>query len=69
MDQLANNNLISSKLIGVNLQRAGDTNDGEISFGIVDNSKFTGSLTVVPNIATNGLWEVQLVFTPLSAVA
>jgi len=57
----ANNTLIKRKLIGVNLQRAGDTNDGEISFGVVDNSKFTGSLTILPNIGTTGLWEVPIV--------
>lgn len=66
MDQLANNNMISSKLIGVNLQRAGESNDGEISFGVVDNTKFTGSLSILPNVATNGLWEVPLVSTPVS---
>jgi hypothetical protein len=49
-------------LIGVNLQRASDnTNDGEISFGVVDTGKFQGSLTLVDNVAQTGLWEVPMV--------
>jgi hypothetical protein len=54
--------LIAQKLIGVNLQRQVDqTNDGEISFGVVDTSKFSGSLTLVNNVAASGLWEVPIV--------
>jgi hypothetical protein len=55
------NNLITRKLIGVNLQRASDKlNDGEISFGVIDSGKFSGKLTLVPNVATSGLWEVPM---------
>jgi hypothetical protein len=56
------NKLISKKLIGVNLQRASDhDSDGEISFGVVDNAKFHGSLAVVTNVGLSGLWEVPIV--------
>ena len=60
-DIQANSKLIKRKLIGVNLQRAGETNDGEISFGVVDSSKFTGSLAIVRNVGVTGLWEVPIV--------
>jgi hypothetical protein len=55
------NKLVTQKLIGVHLQRASDHNgNGEISFGIVDESKFSGSLIALPNIAINGLWQVSV---------
>jgi cathepsin D len=55
------NNLVTRKLIGVNLQRASEhLNDGEVSFGVIDTSKFVGKLSVVPNVATSGLWEAPL---------
>jgi hypothetical protein len=60
--------LISKKLIGVNLDRASDNNpDGEISFGIVDTSKFSGNLAIVPNVNLQGLWEVPIV--PISVLS
>jgi cathepsin D len=62
MDQLKSNNLISDQVIGVNLERASDDDpDGEISFGIVDNSKFSGQISYLPNVNTVGLWEVPVV--------
>jgi Eukaryotic aspartyl protease len=61
MDQLKDQGLIANQLIGVNLQRASDNlNNGEISFGIIDTGKFSGALTVVPNVGTSGLWEVPV---------
>jgi Eukaryotic aspartyl protease len=61
MDQLKNQQLISRKLIGVNLVRASDgIDDGEISFGVVDTGKFSGKLAIVPNVAQSGLWEVPI---------
>lgn len=44
------------------MQRASDNvDDGEISFGVVDTAKFSGSLAVVPNVGATGLWEVPIV--------
>ena len=61
MDQLKSHGLIKNKLIGVNLQRASDNaTDGEISFGVINTSKFSGSLTRVPNVGTSGLWEAPI---------
>jgi hypothetical protein len=30
------------------------------SFGVINTAKFTGKLTLVPNVATSGLWEVPM---------
>ena len=62
MDQLKTNGLIPHQLIGVNVERASDNNpDGEISLGIINTSKFTGTLVNISNINTLGLWEVPMV--------
>ena len=66
--ELKSKGLISRQLIGVNVERASDNNpDGEISFGIIDTSKFTGSLITVPNVNFEGLWEVPLVIFYIGA--
>jgi Eukaryotic aspartyl protease len=56
----ATQKLIPQKLIGVNLQRLGESTDGEISFGVSDDTKFSGLLALVPVLNT-GFWEVPFV--------
>lgn len=49
---------VAAVQVGFHLARVADgTNDGTITFGGVDSSKFTGSLTTFPNVNKNGFWE------------
>ena len=60
MDVLVNNKLIASKLIGVHLHRAADKKlDGEIMFGGIDTSKYSGQLYWT-NTTGNSGWEVPV---------
>ncbi|KAI9829752.1 MAG: hypothetical protein M1819_005989 [Sarea resinae] len=61
MEVIGQDKLLKNNLFGVHLQRDSDgTNDGEISFGDVDTSRFDGDLTWVPAMPDGGLWEVPV---------
>ncbi|GAA5917642.1 hypothetical protein JCM5296_004228 [Sporobolomyces johnsonii] len=58
IEQLASDGLVKSAQMGYHLGRVSDgKNDGEITFGGVDASKFNGSLTEIPNVNQQGFWE------------
>lgn len=49
---------LPSNIVGIHLQRSSDgTNDGQITFGGVDSSKFAGKLSYAKTIATDS-WQV-----------
>ena len=53
------NSLLKSNLFGVNLQRAADnSNDGEITFGSVDESKYTGDLNYLDTVGDITDWKI-----------
>lgn len=61
IEALKASGLVSSSQIGYHLARLSDgTNDGEITFGGVDASKFVGKLTEFPNVNLAGFWEGNL---------
>ncbi|KAL8279849.1 hypothetical protein RQP46_007699 [Phenoliferia psychrophenolica] len=58
IESLAKAGTVQSAQLGFHLSRLSDgTNDGEVTFGGVDATKFTGSLVEVPNVNTQGFWE------------
>jgi hypothetical protein len=61
IDALYAARLVSAPVMGYHLARAADSNnDGEVTFGGVDASKFKGQLVEVPNVSTQGFWEIKL---------
>jgi len=62
VESLASNGLISDAITSYKISRAADDlNDGEITFGALDPSKFDAStLTTIPNVNTQGFWEGNL---------
>ncbi|KAK4699975.1 hypothetical protein P7C70_g6278, partial [Phenoliferia sp. Uapishka_3] len=57
IESLAQTGAVPAQL-GFHLARLSDgTNDGEVTFGGVDATKFNGSLTEFPNVNTQGFWE------------
>lgn len=62
IDVLSSSSLISAKLYGVHLSRAGDgTNDGELNFGAVNKERFDGDLNWISALDnSNGFWEVAV---------
>ncbi|KAF7503962.1 hypothetical protein GJ744_002987 [Endocarpon pusillum] len=59
MDIMASQRLLKANLFGVHLFRNGDgANDGQITFGAPDSSKFSGKLSYIDSVATDGLWEI-----------
>ncbi|KAI9785747.1 MAG: hypothetical protein M1839_008764 [Geoglossum umbratile] len=65
METLVSEKLIKANLFAVNLQRNSDgSNDGVVTFGDWDKSKFDGDLSWIDNVSKDGLWEI-----PVSDVA
>jgi len=62
VESLASNGLISDAITSYKISRAADDkNDGEITFGALDTTKFDSStLTTIPNVNTQGFWEGAL---------
>ncbi|KAF7375155.1 Acid protease [Mycena sanguinolenta] len=62
VESLASAGLISDAITSYKISRAADNlNDGEITFGALDTTKFDQStLTTVPNVNTQGFWEAAL---------
>ena len=52
---------LKSNIFGINLQRAADnSNDGEISFGGIDKSRFQGDLNYLDTVGEKNLWEIPV---------
>lgn len=61
IDSLYSSGQVKQPVMAYHLGRAADgTNNGEVTFGGVDASKFSGSLTELPNVSDQGFWEVNL---------
>ncbi|KAJ7510363.1 acid protease [Mycena galericulata] len=62
VESLAANGLIADAITSYKISRAADNlNDGEITFGATDPTKFVAStLTTIPNVNTEGFWEGAL---------
>ncbi|KAF8207187.1 aspartic peptidase domain-containing protein [Mycena galopus ATCC 62051] len=62
VESLASAGLITDAITSYKISRAADNlNDGEITFGALDATKFDAStLTTVPNVNTQGFWEAAL---------
>jgi cathepsin D len=61
MDVMTENKSLKSNIIGISLQRNSDgAKDGEITFGGVDNSKFTGDIVYTNTLPNNDRWEVPV---------
>ena len=59
MDIMASQQLLKANLFGVHLSRSGDgANDGQITFGAPDSSKFSGNLSYIDSVSPDGLWEI-----------
>lgn len=61
METIAQSHRLQSNIIGISLQRSSDgAKDGEITFGGVDSTKFTGSISYTDvSPGTNG-WQIPL---------
>ncbi|KAL1968814.1 hypothetical protein VTN77DRAFT_1175 [Rasamsonia byssochlamydoides] len=61
MDVMAASKSLKSNIIGISLQRDSDgTKDGEITFGGVDTSKFTGDIVYTNTLSNNERWEIPV---------
>ncbi|KAJ7739319.1 acid protease [Mycena olivaceomarginata] len=62
VESLASQGLITDAITSYKISRALDNkNDGEITFGALDPTKFdAATLTVVPNVNTQGFWEAAM---------
>lgn len=62
VESLAQNGTISAAITSFKLGRVADgTNDGEVTFGGLDSSKFNAaSLTTLNNVNTEGFWEAAM---------
>jgi hypothetical protein len=61
MSLMASQELLQSNILGIHLQRAGDgATDGQITFGAVDNAKFTSPLSYTNTVTAGGLWEIPV---------
>lgn len=61
MEIMASQKLLKANLFGVHLSRSGDgTNDGQITFGALDSSKFSGDISYTDGVSADGLWEIPV---------
>lgn len=61
MESLVSQKLIKSNLFAVNLQRHSDgSNDGVVTFGDWDKSKFDGDLSWINSVSGSDLWEIPI---------
>lgn len=53
--------LVGAPVMGYHLGRVADGfNDGQVTFGGVDSTRFTGNLTEIQNVSTEGFWEAPI---------
>jgi cathepsin D len=61
METIAQSNSLKSNVIGISLQRSSDgAKDGEITFGGVDDTKFTGNITYTDTSSGTTQWQIPL---------
>lgn len=61
IDSLYSSKLVSAIVMGYHLGRAADKdNDGEVTFGGVDGTKYSGSLVEIPNVSQEGFFEIDV---------
>jgi cathepsin D len=61
MDTLVSQKLVKANLFAVNLQRNSDgSNDGVVTFGDWDTTRFDGDLSWIDNVSKDGLWEISV---------
>lgn len=61
IDALYAAKLVPAPVMGYHLARASDnSNDGEVTFGGVDATKYTGDLVEIPNVSNKGFWEIPI---------
>jgi hypothetical protein len=61
IDALFSANLVPATVMGYHLARAADqNNDGEVTFGGVDGTKYTGNLVQIPNVSKDGFFEIAI---------
>lgn len=63
IDMMAEQNLVQQPVIGYRLGRVADgsnNNHGQITFGAIDSSQVSGSITEFDNQSNDGYWEVPL---------
>jgi hypothetical protein len=70
IESLATAGLVTAPIVSYKLARLADgNNDGEITFGGLDNSKFVpNTLVTLPNVNPHGFWEVNLDSISLNGV-
>nr|KMM73483.1 cathepsin E [Coccidioides posadasii RMSCC 3488] len=58
---IADQKLFKRNIFGISLQRAADdTRDGQLTFGDIDKSKFTGDITYTDVIKSTNRWEIPV---------
>lgn len=61
METIENKNLLPANIIGIHLQRNSDGfTDGEINFGSLDNTRYSGNLSYTATTPDNALWEIPV---------
>ncbi|KAH9810844.1 aspartic peptidase domain-containing protein [Melampsora americana] len=61
IEAMAKAGIISGAFIGYSLGRVSDNqNIGQATFGGVDQTKFSGNLTMFPNVSKKGFWEGEM---------
>jgi cathepsin D len=61
METMARNKLLESNIVGISLQRESDgTTDGEITFGGIDSSKYSGDITYTSVVANSNMWKIPV---------
>src|SRR6266487_3223585 len=61
MQVLANAKLLKKNILGVNLQRSSDgATDGQITFGDIDKTKFTGDISYAKALPDAHRWEIPV---------
>ncbi|GAD95530.1 aspartic-type endopeptidase (CtsD), putative [Paecilomyces variotii No. 5] len=61
MDAVSDAKLLKSNIVAFSLQRASDgARDGEISFGDVDQNKFSGDITYTNTTGDDSFWQIPL---------
>lgn len=61
MEEVEDEELLTANIFGINLGRALDNaNDGEITFGAVDDSKYEGDLNYLDTLDKGGKWQIPM---------
>ena len=61
MEVLASKKELASNIVGIHLQRdSDDAKDGQITFGGVDKTKFTGDISYTKALANDSNWEIPV---------